>query len=275
MPIKFKKFHRLQEMAMANVADLDAEFLKRAQRVTSFNLSGDDFTSLKYKAEIQHLFHIHFFPGFDLDKTIKGRPTPAAINALVKELKRENRSNFNALHAYNLKGVGPSEATLFFLIDDAHLGGGASAGVDLVVGSNNYEVKAGDYSAAQGEQKKFFKNFKLGGTVPLDRIVSKAFQLRDADSKIKAMATERNGVSSKQIKAILADTALGPQWKKEVEAPYQKLAHGYLAKNDLICMINKTPAAQKGECLFIGKPTLSQVHLDVVTQGTIKPKLDV
>jgi len=274
MAVRFKKFHRLQEMAMANVSDLDAEFLKRAQRITSFNLNGDDFTSLKYKAEIQHLFHIHFFPGFDLDETIKGKPTARAINEVVTKLKRENTRNFNALHSYNLKGVGPSEATLFFVIDDAHLGGGSSAGVDLVVGTNNYEVKAGDYSAPRGETKKFFKNFKLGGTVPLDSIVSKAFKIRDTDSKIKAMATERNGVSASQIKAILADSMLGPQWKKEVEAPYQKLAHGYLAKNDLICMINTTPAAMKGECLNIGKPRLNQVHLDVVTQGKITPRLE-
>lgn len=260
---------------MANVADLDAEFLKRAQRITSFNLTGDDFTSLKYKAEIQHLFHIHFFPGFDLDKTIKGPPNKASLNSLIKELKRESPRNFNALHSYNLKGVGPAEATLFFLLDDGHLGGGASSGLDLVVGSTGYEIKAGDYGGAQGEQKKYFKNFKLGGTVPLDQIVSKAFKIRDTDGKIKAMATERNGVSGGQIKAILADSMLGPQWKKTVEEPYCKLAHGYLSKNNLICMINKTPAAQKGECLYIGKPRLNQVHLDVITQGTIKPKLDV
>jgi hypothetical protein len=267
-------FH-LKEMALANVADLDPAFLKRAQRITSFNLKGDDFTSLKYKAEIQHLFHVHFFEGFDLDSTIKGQPTTRKINALVKELKQINRTNFNALHSYNLKGVGPAEATLFFLLDDGHLGGGSSAGLDLVVGTKGYEVKAGDYSAPRGEQKKYFKNFKLGGTVPLDKIVSKAFRLRDADSRIKSLATEKNGVSSAQIKAIMQNDALASQWKKDVETPYIKLAHSYLTKNDLICMINTTPAAQKGECLYIGKPRLNQVHLDVITQGTIKPKLDV
>lgn len=270
---RFKTY--LKEMAMINVADLDADFLKRAQRITSFNLDGSDFTSLKYKAEIQHLFHIHFFPKFNLDETIKGKPTARAINEVVKKLKRENARNFNALHHYNLSGIGPAEATLFFIIDDAHLKGGASKGIDLVIGANNYEVKAADYSAARGETKKFFKNFKLGGTIPLESIVSKAFKIRDTDSKIKAMATERNGVSGGQIKAILADSMLGPQWKREVETPYIKLAHDYLSKNDLICMINKTPAAIKGECLYVGKPRLNQVHLDVVSQGTIKPKLEI
>lgn len=265
----------LNEMAMINVADLDADFLKRAQRITSFNLNGDDFTSLKYKAEIQHLFHIHFFPGFNLDDTIKGKPTVQKINKVIERLKKESMKSFNALHHYNLSGIGPSEATLFFIIDQAHLKGGSSAGIDLVIGSNNYEVKAADYSAAKGETKKFFKNFKLGGTIPLESIVSKAFKIRDTDSKIKAMATERNGVSGGQIKAILADSMLGPRWKREVETPYIKLAHDYLSKNNLICMINKIPTANKGECLYIGKPRLNQVHLDVVTQGTIKPKLEI
>ena len=67
---RFRTF--LKEMAAVNVADLDTEFLKRAQKVTSFNLQTKDFESLKYKSEIQHLFHMHFFPKFDLDNTLKG-----------------------------------------------------------------------------------------------------------------------------------------------------------------------------------------------------------
>ena len=273
--LRFRTYDMINEMAAAKVSDLDADFLNRAQRITSFNLRGDDFTSLKYKAEIQHLFHMHFFPGFDLDSTIKGKPTVRGINTLVKTLKKESSRNFNALHTYNLKGVGPAEATLFFILDDGHLGGGSSAGVDLVVSGVNYEVKAGDYSAPRGDTKKFFKNFKLGGTVPLDKIVAQSFKLRDAKPEIKRLATEKNGVSASQIKAILADPKLGPQWKSKVETPYAKLAHGYLSKENLICMINTTPAAQRGECLYIGKPRLNQVSVDVVTQGTIKPKIAI
>ena len=42
--------------------------------------------------------------------------------------------------------------------------------------------------------------------------------------------------------------------------------------NDIL-MINKTPAARRGEVLYIGKLKQSQIALDVVTQGTIKPKV--
>ena len=51
--LKFKTFDMIQEMAAMNVSKLNAEFLARAQKVTSFNLKGDDFITLDYKAEIQ------------------------------------------------------------------------------------------------------------------------------------------------------------------------------------------------------------------------------
>ena len=63
-------FQEIKEMAAVNVSELDATFLQRAQKVTSFNLTSKDFISLKYKKEIQHLFRTHFFPKFNLDNTI-------------------------------------------------------------------------------------------------------------------------------------------------------------------------------------------------------------
>ena len=89
---RFRTF--LKEMAAVNIADLNTEFLKRAQKVTSFNLQTKDFESLQYKAEIQHLFHMHFFPDFDLDNTIKGdiKINDAAIkflDAKIEALKAE------------------------------------------------------------------------------------------------------------------------------------------------------------------------------------------
>ena len=106
-------------------------------------------------------------------------------------------------------------------------------------------------------------------------MVSAGLRLRDMKPEIKKLATEKAGVSGSQIKAILSDSELAPQWKKEVEAPYVKAAHGYLAKNPLILMVNKTPASQIGEVVMVGKPKLSDVHLDVITQGTIKPKIKI
>ena len=273
MTMRFKKFHKLKEMAMANIADLDADFLKRAQRITSFNLSSADFTTLKYKAEIQHLFHVHMFPDFDLDKTIKGLPTPRELNTLIQELKRLHPRQFMNLHNYNLKGVGPGEATLFFLLDDAKLGGGTASAADIQIGRESYEVKAGNYNASQ----KAYKDFKLGGTVPLEKMVAKAFELRnivDPDLKMsRGEQAEKNGVNGQQIKAILNDRSLASDWNKNVEIPYGIEASKYLNKNPLILMVNKTPKPKIGEIYHIGSIDPTKVKVDVVTQGTIKPKI--
>jgi len=261
----------LKEMAMVNVADLNSEFLKRAQKVTSFNLSPADFTTTEFKAEIQFLFKTHFFEKFDLDKTIKGAPKKDELNKLIKELKKINKSKFMSLHNYNLKGVGPGETTLFFLLDDASLGGGTASAADININGKAYEVKAGNYNAKQ----KAYKDFKLGGTVPLDKMVRAAFELRDLADPNKRLGTEKNGVSGSQIEAILKDKNLATQWNKTVEAPYSREAAKYLNKNPLILLINKTPAAQLGEVYHIGSVPQDKIKVDVVTQGTIKPKLEI
>jgi len=269
--MRFRSFFR--EMAEVNVADLDAEFLKRAQKVTSFNLTSKDFISLKHKKEIQHLFRTHFFPKFNLDNSISGKPTPSKLNKLISQLKNINMGAFQKLHNYNLKGVGPAEATLFFLLDDAHLGGGSSAGIDIVVGGKNYEVKAGNIPAEGGG--KHIIGFKLGGTVPLDKMVTAALKIRDSNPRIKSAGKEKTGVNGNQIKMIRADRKLGAQWKKEVEVPYARAASKYLGKNEIIFMVNTTPKARMGECASISKVKISDVSIDVVTQGTIKPRVRI
>ncbi len=269
--MKFKSY--LREMAAVRVADLDANFLKRAQKVTSFNLASKDFTSLKYKKEIQHLIRMHFFPKFDLDKTIAGKPTKDQLNKVIKELKKENLSKFLALHNYNLKGVGPGEATLFFILDDAHLGGGSSAAADIKIGSTDYEVKAGNFNAKQNA----YKDFKIGGTVPLEKMTAAAFKLRDmVDPNLKMGKqgrAEKNGVNGQQQAAIMKDRKLAAQWNSQVEIPYRKVTHKYLNKNPLILLINKTPAQQLGEVYHVGPIRETAISIDVITQGTIKPKI--
>jgi len=263
----------LKEMAMINAADLDAEFLSRAQKVTSFNLGSSDFTTLKYKSEIQYLFRTHFFKKFDLNKTIKGVPTRDGLNKLIRQLKSLDKTRFNYLHEYPLKGVGPGEATLFFLLDDATLGGGSASAADININGKAYEVKAGNYNAKQAA----YKDFKLGGTVPLEKLVSAAFSLRnevDPDLRMgKAGKAEKNGVNGQQIEAIMKNPRLAARWEREVERPYGKLASGYLNKNPLILMINTTPAKFKGEIYHVGKVPENKIRVDVITQGTIKPKI--
>ena len=70
------------------MAELDYKFIKKAERITSFDVSTVDFQSLKYKKELQHLIIKHMFIGFDPNSTINDLLfTPHSINKVVTELR--------------------------------------------------------------------------------------------------------------------------------------------------------------------------------------------
>lgn len=261
----------LGEMANVSVDDLDVEFLNRAQKVTSFNLKSVDFETLKYKSEIQHLFHRHFFPKFDLSKTISGDLTANKANKIIKQLKSIDKAAFNKLHFYNLKGVGPGETTLFFICDSAVLGGGSSAGVDMIIAGKKYEIKAAQYSKATST----VYGFKLGGTVPLGDMVTKATTLKNKlglPTKGKGQAE----VNKTQIEAIRK--AFPKEWKA-IESQYARVANKYFGSTPVIFINNNGTSgrltADGGEIITIKKVKQSDIEIDVITQGTIKPRVKV
>ena len=102
---------------------LNRKYIRNASKITSLNIATSDFTDsqLKYKNEIQHLFGTYFFPNFDLDKTID-TADQAKLNSAIDTLKRDP-AMFQKLHYYPLKGVGPGEVTLYFLLNKAYLKG--------------------------------------------------------------------------------------------------------------------------------------------------------
>ena len=267
---RFRSF--IKEMAAVNVADLDTEFLKRAQKITSFNLQAKDFESLTYKSEIQHLFHMHFFPKFNLDKTIKGDIKMSVANKLIKELQSENKNNFNKLHFYNLKGVGPGEATLYFLCDQAILGGGGSAGVDVIISGKKYEVKAASYS----KNTNTLTGFKLGGTVPLGDMVTKAVEMKN-QMGLTTKGKGQNEVNTTQIDAIRKK--FPAEWKK-IEIQYGRVAEKYFGNTPVIFINNNNTngnlsATGGGEIVTIKKVGFNDIQIHTITQGTIKPRVKI
>lgn len=66
---RFKTF--IQEMAAVNVADLNTEFISKAERVISFNLSPNNFTNLEFKNEIQYLIKNIIFQNLIYLKQLK------------------------------------------------------------------------------------------------------------------------------------------------------------------------------------------------------------
>jgi hypothetical protein len=272
----------IREMAAVKTSNLDAAFLKRAQKVTSFNLRAADFESTQYKAEIQHLFRTHLFPDFDLSQTMTGPPNVAQLNKRIDILKRQNFGNYNKLHFYNLKGVGPGEATLYFLLDDAHLGGGGSAGVDLVIGSKQYEVKASLYSAADNT----VYGFKLGGTAALGKMVNELVRLKN-ELGLKSAGKGQNEVGPKNLEAI---QKAYPNEYRKLENDYARTAGQYFGKTPVIFINNNASVKldpddpvekvrllsnAAGNVLAIKSVNTKDIKIQTVTQGTIKPRVKI
>jgi hypothetical protein len=253
--IRFK--HYLKENI--DMENLDREFIRRAQKITSFNLTAKDFESLKYKKEIQYLFSLHFFPKFDLTKTLT-RVDADSLNNLVSNLKRESSENYKALHKFQPRGVGPGEVMLYFLIDNAQLGGGGSAGVDLLVGSKKYEVKAVSVTGAG----KYANNFKVGGTFSLSDIINDTIEL-----KKKAGLGTSSEVNAGQLETLQKKF---PSEMKDIYARYQDRTYqNYFKNHEIIFIRNDT--SKIGEILAVKKVKKEEIEFERITSGTIKPRV--
>ena len=161
--------------------------MKRAARVTSFNLTSADFNTTKYKREIQSLYQQYIFKSFDPEATLTSLDVQE-YNRLVKRLKSDDASQYEKLHNLPLRGIGPAEAVLFLLTKypNGNLGGGSSAGVDFVFGSKKYEVKAVKWKSKT--TKDYVADFKLGGNIPgmtqLESEIQRGFYQRGYTSSL-------------------------------------------------------------------------------------------
>lgn len=237
---------------------MNKDFIKRALHVTSFNLTASDFESTRYKEEIQHIFNMHFFPKFDLKNTIDGVDMNK-MNKLVDALKREDSGMFSKMHNYNLKGVGPGEVTLYFLVNSAHLGGGSSAGVDLVASNGKFEVKA-----CKVGRDGYASDFKLGGTAPLSDIIMMLDNIR-TKHKLGGTRTEMSGSIMDQMKK------LAPDEFNKAQEKFAEVAANYF-KGHKVIFINNSPA-NLGRIEAIKEVKKADVIMERVTSGTIKPKV--
>jgi len=258
-----EKVNEILGILQENVETFDASFIKRATKVTSFNLQARDFESLNYKREIQYLFKTYFFPNFDLSTTLRGFDANK-FNGLVDDLKSENARALAALHKYPLKGVGPGEVLMYFLIDDAHLGGGSSAGVDLIVGTEQYEIKS-----VERHSSGYVYGFKLGGTVNISDvtqdIVALAKKYKD-DLKL----TRPTEIGKGALKKL---SELAPREYNEIVGRYREAAYdGYFKLHPIIFMYNSTKR-NIGKIIAVQDVQLNDIDIDAVTSGTIKPKV--
>jgi hypothetical protein len=244
-----------------SMSDLNMEFISRAMRVTSFNLSSKDLESLQYKKEIQHLFNLNFFPNFKMDSLLN-KVDRSRMNKVIADLRKENSSNFENLYKYNIKGVGPGEVMLYFILNNAHLGGGSSAGLDLVVGGKGYEVKAVDYSP-QG----YVNNFKVGGTFSLAEIIRGVQDLKKA-----AGLGTGSEVNSSHLTEI--EKAYPDEIKRYYEMYSDVTYRNYFKNHEIIFLSNKRGGGyQLGDVIAVKLVRKEDIRFERITSGTIKPRI--
>lgn len=242
---------------------LDSNFIKRATKITSFNLTSSDFTSLKHKLEIQTLYQQHMFPSFDPSKAL-GTITVSGYNRLVEMLKSDDKSQYEKLHNLALKGVGPGEAVMYLLTKSGHLGGGSSAGVDLVNGSSKYEVKAAKWKSKT--TKDSVSDFKLGGgLVGMTAIESDLQNLAyELGLKPKGAAEISGSVMAEMKKQ-------DPDKYNEIESRYQKLAEKYFGNHETIFLQTERNQPDFGNILAIKTVKAKDIMMERFTSKSIKP----
>jgi len=234
-------------------------FIRRVTKVTSLNFISSDFTSLTYKNEIQELINVHLFPEFDRSRTLDSINVNN-LNSCISSLRSENSENFKSLYnSYAIKGFGPGEVMLYFLLNKAYLGGGSS-NVDLFVAGEGYEMKSVEVST-----DGYAYNLKTGGTVPVSNIIEKLYALGQKH-KVPVSRTEIN----KSTLEIIRNK--DPKAFQSIIDQYVDIAYNeYFKQHKFIFLRNS--GSKMGNIESVKDVKKSDIQLERVTAGVIKPRV--
>jgi len=263
----FKKYFNITLLESTS-DDLDMAWITDRSKPTAFKLYAKDFQSIEKKKEIQYIFRNNWFPNFDMKNTLDDiNSSPGFINAFnktVSTLKSADQANTKLLKNYPVKGLGPGEILIYFLINTAYLGGGSSAGTDIVLdkddqaplfhdydkviidsnGGNEYELKA---VTVAGDGKSVYQ-FKVGGTFSLDEIRtdSKLMKFAIGHKGSSKEIGERDGMNQENINALVNFN--GPIDIQELSqnSIFKKNANSFIRE---YCIVNK----KNEEITFNGK----------------------
>ncbi len=259
---------------------LDDEFLRRVLGQTAiprFNVKASDFEMTRfYKKEIQHLFLQYYFP--DLRQSNHWPPPDALdvarINKIISHLKSAYKFQFDLLYGMQPKGIGPGEVMLYFLINKAALGGGGSAGEDvIIIGGSAYEVKA----AKIARDDAYAYGFKLGGTLPivdimqkLGRLKTKALVLPAGKGRLDG-STSLTEISTNQIKTL---SEKFPNEYDTILSAYKDVAYNaYFKKHSVIFLNNNDSTTVRGYIAAVKNVKKDDIAIQEMTSGTIKPRV--
>lgn len=259
---------------------LDLEYINNKSVSNAFKLDAKDLQSTQYKNEIRFLIARRYFPGLNIaDVTLDKVGSVESMNSALNLLYNANPKGFTELLEREISGLGPGEIILYFILDKASLGGGSSAGVDIIDNGTPYEVKA-----VNRKTDGRLYNFKLGGTVDISGVQSKIMKLKAELLKFnpKIKEGEKTGINNDHIKGFSNKkfqkhaNALGLENFEDLKKEFQNIAYEGYFKNHPIIFIGSKKAnkAEKGRIYNILQVTKNQVGMEQVTSSTIKPFVD-
>lgn len=182
------------------------------------------------------------------------------LNKSIDKLRTENLDMLKALHNYPLKGVGPGEALLYYLINDGHLGGGSSAGLDLVTKHAGYEVKAVNVTS-----NGYASNLRMGATFSVAHIMQQIQQLKE-----DILGKKASEVNSSDIKVIQG--AEPAKWLS-VSRNFKQLAYDNYFKHHKVIFMHNLTKKNIGRIAAVQNVTYDDIEIERVTNGTVKPKI--
>ena len=269
--------HVLNEEAIIDGLDLD--YINKASISNAFKLTAKDLQSVQYKSEIRFLIARRWFPEVQTSDVFLPKLTTAkAINKKLSILEALNSKGFEELLQMQPSGIGPGEILMYFLLDKAIIGGGNSAGIDLIDDGTPYEIKAVNRRSSDG----LLHNFKLGGTVDISSIQSRIMNLKRELLLMfpKIKEGEKTGINKDHLKGFenkkfikLVNSRDDLDSYEYLEKEFAKLAYREYFKSHPIIFIGSKAASrdEKGRIYDILKVKEKQVVIHQVTSSTIKP----
>lgn len=270
------------------VDGLDLDFINRCSVSNAFEIDNRDLQTTDFKSEIRFLICRKYFPELQTSDIFLPKITTAkALNTSLDIIDSLDSRALKQLLQLNAgSGLGPGEALLYFLLDNVSIGGGSSAGVDVIDGGTKYELKA----VKLRKKDMMLTDFKLGGTVDISGIQKKLMDLKKAmlETLPKVKEGEKTGINGDHIKAfqnqkvkkVIKERGLTNY--EDLEKEFQELAYNeYFKAHPIIFMGSKgANSSEMGRVFAIMQVQKKDIRMHQVTSSTIKPgivikKLDI
>ena len=267
---------------------LDLDYINKCSVSNAFKIDTKDLQSLTFKSEIRFLITRKYFPELQTSDIFLPKITTAKeLNKSLSTIASLNPGAMLDLLQLNAgSGLGPGEALLYFLLDGVTIGGGSSAGVDVIDGGTKYELKA----VKLRKNDMMLTDFKLGGTVDISGIQKKLMDLKKAmlETLPNVKEGEKTGINNDHIKAfqnskvkkVIKERGLTNY--EDLEKEFQELAYNeYFKAHPIIFMGSKDAnRSEFGRIFAIMDVQKEDIRMHQVTSSTIKPgviikKLDI